>query len=93
MSAREEALRARLEAALSPVECRLIDESALHVGHAGAASGAGHYRLHIVAAAFEGKNRVGRHRMIYDCLHDMMDADIHALAITALAPSEVSPGA
>lgn len=93
MSAREEALRARLQAALSPLECRLIDESALHVGHAGAASGAGHYRLRIVAAAFEGKSRVGRHRMIYDCLSDMMDADIHALAITALAPSETSPGA
>lgn len=91
MSAREEALRARLEETLSPLECRLVDESALHAGHAGAASGGGHYRLHIVAAAFKGKSRVARHRMIYDCLRDMMDADIHALAITALAPSEVTP--
>ncbi|HEX7640873.1 MAG TPA: BolA family protein [Burkholderiaceae bacterium] len=78
-----------LNATFSPQLCQLEDESAAHRGHAGAASGGGHYRLKLVSAAFEGQNRVARHRLVYDCLLDMMHKDIHALAITALAPSEV----
>lgn len=90
MTDRMERIRARLLATFSPVECLLIDESHLHAGHAGAASGAGHYRLRLVSDRFEGLNRVSRHRLVYDCLHDLMHADIHALAIVALTPSEVS---
>jgi BolA protein len=82
-------IRERLEAALAPTELRLEDESALHAGHAGAASGGGHYRLYIVAYKFEGQKLVTRHRLVYDSVHDMMHKEIHALAITALAPSEV----
>ena len=55
---------------------------------AGAASGGGHYRLRLVSARFEGCTRVARHRLVYDCLEDMLDSDIHALAITALTPTE-----
>jgi BolA protein len=39
---------------------------------------------------FEGKNRVNRHRLVYDCLSDLMQQEIHALAIVALAPSEAT---
>jgi BolA protein len=90
MTDRMERIRSRLLATFEPVDCRLTDESHLHAGHAGAASGAGHYRLHLVSDRFEGLNRISRHRLVYDCLHDMMHTDIHALAINALAPSEVS---
>ena len=83
-------IRMRLVATFSPLQCQVDDESALHAGHAGAASGGGHYRIRLVSALFEGRNRVARHRLVYDCLHDMMHADIHALAIIALAPSELS---
>jgi BolA family transcriptional regulator, general stress-responsive regulator len=86
---REEMICARLQETFAPIACQLEDESASHAGHAGAASGGGHYRLRLVSAAFEGQNRVTRHRLVYDCLHDMMQADIHALTIIALAPSEV----
>ncbi|WP_028102795.1 BolA family protein [Pseudoduganella violaceinigra] len=82
-------IRERLEAALAPQEIVLDDESALHAGHAGAASGGGHYRLKIVSTKFEGVKLVMRHRLVYDSVHDMMHKEIHALAITALAPSEV----
>lgn len=82
-------IRERLEAALAPSEIVLEDESALHAGHAGAASGGGHYRLKIVSTKFEGVKLVMRHRLVYDSVHDMMHKEIHALAITALAPSEV----
>ncbi|TXH45234.1 MAG: BolA family transcriptional regulator [Burkholderiaceae bacterium] len=80
-------IRRRL-AVLAPVKVELIDDSALHAGHAGARSGGGHYRLSIVSAAFAGKNTVARHRMIYDALGDMMRKEIHALAIQAETPED-----
>ncbi|MFS2002349.1 BolA family protein [Duganella sp. CT11-25] len=86
---RMERMRSRFEAALKPVELVLEDDSALHAGHAGAASGGGHYNVRIVSLQFEGLKLVTRHRLVYDSVHDMMHKEIHALAITALAPSEV----
>jgi BolA protein len=89
MNTRLDQIRARLNATFAPTLCHLDDESALHAGHAGAASGGGHYRLQLVSNQFEGHSRINRHRLVYDCLRDMMQVDIHAIAITALAPSEV----
>jgi BolA protein len=85
---RIERIRALLSAALEPTLLELTDESAMHAGHAGAASGGGHYRLKIVSPRFDGLRLVMRHRLVYDSVHDMMHTEIHALAITALAPSE-----
>lgn len=86
---RIERIRTRLQSALAPIDLQLEDDSASHAGHAGAASGGGHYNLRLVAAQFEGLKLVTRHRLVYDSVHDMMQTEIHALAITALAPSEV----
>ncbi|ATD61553.1 MAG: BolA family protein [Janthinobacterium svalbardensis] len=86
---RMQRIRTRLETALSPLECVLEDDSARHQGHAGAASGGGHYNLRIISSQFEGLRLVMRHRLVYDSVHDMMHNEIHALAIVALAPSEV----
>jgi BolA protein len=66
----------------------IVDESHLHAGHAGAASGGGHFRIRVVSSRFEGVNKVGRHRLVYDCLREMMQQDIHALAMALLTPSE-----
>lgn len=79
-----------LLADLSPLSCKVEDESALHAGHAGAASGGGHYRLHLVSSRFEGLNRVSRHRLVYDCLGKLMKTEIHALALTLLTPAEAN---
>lgn len=81
-------LRERLST-LQPQSLEIEDESHLHAGHAGARSGGGHYRLHIVAAAFAGKNTVARHRLIYDAAGDLMRGAVHALSIRALTPEEV----
>lgn len=83
----EQQIEARLSAALSPLEFALENDSARHAGHAGASSG-GHYNVRIVSAAFTGRNRVARHRLVYDALADLMQNGIHALAIVALAPGE-----
>ena len=87
---RVERIRQVLEATLHPTSLEVGDDSHLHVGHAGAASGGGHYRVKIVSERFEGLRLVMRHRLVYDAVQAMMHTDIHALAITAIAPSELS---
>jgi BolA protein len=87
---RVERIRQLLAAALSPSVLEVEDDSHLHAGHAGAASGGGHYRVKIVSERFEGLRLVMRHRLVYDAVQGMMHLDIHALAITAIAPSELS---
>ncbi len=81
-------IRSRLSV-LEPQALELIDQSALHAGHAGAAPGGDtHWRLVIVSPAFAGRNTVARHRMVYDALRDLMNRPIHALEIQARAPDE-----
>jgi BolA protein len=87
---RVDRIRERLQQSLAPAVLELSDDSALHAGHPGAASGGGHYSVKIVSSRFEGLRLVMRHRLVYDSVHDMMHTEIHALAITALAPSEIS---
>lgn len=64
------------------------DESHLHAGHAGAASGGGNFKLTIVAPEFEGMTKVARHRAIYAALNSHFPDAIHALTILAYTPSE-----
>ena len=87
---REQRITHALIAALHPTSCTLDDESHLHHGHAGATTGKGHFRLHIVAAAFAGKTALARHRMVYSALASLLESDIHALSIEALSPDEVA---
>jgi BolA protein len=85
---RKAAIEARVRAALAPLELTITDESHLHVGHAGARDGRGHFRLHVVSVAFAGLPSLARHRMVYAALGSLMDSDIHALALKTLAPEE-----
>lgn len=84
---RIEQIRERL-ASLDPQKIEVEDESALHVGHPGARDGGGHFRLFIVSDAFAGQGRLARHRMVYAALGEMMQQEIHALAIQAQTPEE-----
>lgn len=88
VDSRVERIRTALQAALAPTLLEVGDDSHLHAGHAGAASGGGHYSVKIVSNRFDGLRLVMRHRLVYDAVAEMMRAEIHALAITALAPSE-----
>jgi BolA protein len=79
----------RLDSALSPTHIELVDDSEQHLGHAGYnPAGESHFTLHIESAAFTGKNRVQRQRMIYAALGDLMRERVHALSIRAAAPGE-----
>jgi BolA family transcriptional regulator, general stress-responsive regulator len=89
--ARTTELRARLLRAFDPLDFELIDDSAAHRGHAGAAAGGGHYRARIRSARFEGLAKVARHRLVYHAVGDLMGRDVHALTLVLLAPDEAAP--
>ncbi len=79
-------LEQRLRERLNPDVLEVIDESYQHAGHAGAnASGVGtHFRVRIGSQLFTHKNRVSRHRLVYDALQDFIDQGLHALAIETI---------
>jgi BolA protein len=88
--ARRERITARLREQFAPAHLEVVDESHLHAGHAGARSGAGHFRVRIVSERFAGEGRIARQRMVYAALADQMGPEIHALSLETLAPEEWS---
>ncbi|PPU46139.1 BolA family transcriptional regulator [Xanthomonas arboricola] len=85
---RVERIRIALQAALAPTELEVVDDSHRHAGHAGARDGRGHFNVRVVSAAFAGKPPLARHRAVYAAVGEMMQTDIHALSIEAIAPGE-----
>lgn len=84
-----EQVHAKLTAALAPEHLAILDESHQHAGHAGHRPGVEtHFRVEIVSAAFAGKSRVDRQRLVYAALGPLMGNPIHALALAAKAPGE-----
>ena len=72
---------------LNPSYIDVEDEGHLHIGHAGAKSG-GHFKLNIVSESFSNKTTIERHRIIYQCLGDLMNTEIHAISIKAKCKEE-----
>ncbi len=85
---RVERIRQALQAAFSPSRLEVVDDSHKHAGHAGARDGRGHFSVTVVSPAFAGMAPLARHRAVYAALGEMMQRDIHALAIRAQAPGE-----
>ena len=71
-----------------PLHLELRDDSAKHVGHAGATSGGGHYHVRIVSELFRGKSRLEQHRLVNDALADLVGREVHALALETRTPEE-----
>jgi BolA protein len=82
-------LRKRLQD-LAPSALEIHDDSAEHVGHAGAAGGGGHFSVVIVSNAFCGISRLERHQKVLARVSDLLPHPIHALSIKAFAPEEFS---
>ena len=79
----------RLESALGPARLQLIDDSEKHRGHGGYnPAGESHFTLIIESAAFAGKSRIDRQRMVHSALGDLLHERVHALSIKASAPGE-----
>lgn len=84
-------IEATVRERLAPDHLDVIDESHLHAGHSGARPGGEtHYRLDIVSAAFEGKSRVERHRLVNGLMEPAFARGLHALALRARSPSEAA---
>ena len=83
-------MTARLQSALEPTRLALRDDSENHRGHGGyrGEGGESHFFLAIESPAFAGQPRVSRQRMVYKALGDLMQQQVHALAMETRAPGE-----
>lgn len=82
-------MQAKLVAAYAPELLDVIDETNQHHGHAAwKESGETHFKVVITAAAFAGKSRVERQRMVYQTLAADLAGPVHALALVVKAPGE-----
>lgn len=79
----------RLRDQLQPLHLAVRDDSHLHVGHAGhRPGGETHFAVEIVSERFAGESRVGRQRLVYAAVGELMREHIHALTISARAPTD-----
>ncbi len=82
-------MRAKLETAFAPQALSIADDSAKHAGHAGARPGGeSHFTVTMVSAAFAGRSRVDRQRLVHAALKDELAGPVHALALALRAPGE-----
>ncbi len=78
----EDEIRGALRAAFRPERLEVINESALHRGHAGDdGSGESHFRVVLRAGVFARQSRVARHRAVHKALGPGIIGRIHALAL------------
>ncbi|MBI1245535.1 MAG: BolA/IbaG family iron-sulfur metabolism protein [Alphaproteobacteria bacterium] len=89
MPAVADRIRTKLEQALAPEQLDVIDDSHRHAGHAGANPlGESHFTVRATSAAFAGKSRVDRQRLVYGLLAEELADRVHALALVLRAPGE-----
>ncbi len=87
----KQTMAAILTEALRPTALDVSDESHLHAGHAGARpAGETHFRVRIVADAFNGKSRLERHRLVNALLAAELRNGVHALAIDARGSADAA---
>ena len=80
----QEIIELKLKQAFKPERLRIDNDSKRHAGPATDS----HFRLIIVANAFEGQRSVQRQRAVYACLADELAGPIHALQMKCLTPAE-----
>ncbi|MBL8659652.1 MAG: BolA family transcriptional regulator [Rhodospirillales bacterium] len=84
-----ETITRKLSEALAPSEIQVVDDSARHAGHSGARPGGEtHFNVTLVAAAFAGKSRLERQRLVHAILSDELAGPVHALSLRLIAPDE-----
>jgi BolA protein len=85
----ETRMRDKITTKLAPDRLDIVNESHMHRGHSGDnGTGETHFRLTIVSAAFAGKSRVDRHRIVNAAVAEELRDGVHALAMSTYAPGE-----
>ena len=84
-----EKLRNKLTVGLRTQSVRVIDESHLHAGHAGAPKGGeSHFHVDIVSESFSGLSRIARQRLVHKILAPELMTSVHALSLSTATPAE-----
>jgi BolA protein len=78
-------IETKLADALTPLHLEVTNESGNHNVPAGSES---HFRVVLVAAAFEGQRLLARHRQVNTVLAQELAASIHALALHTYTEAE-----
>lgn len=85
-------IRRKLTERFAPIRLEVEDQSHHHIGHEGAwPGGETHFAVTLVSAAFTGRGRVVRQRLVYETLAAELAGGVHALSLTTLAPDEDTP--
>ena len=81
-------MREKLNAAFSPTNLKIVDDSDKHKGHAGAREGGeSHFTVVIESQAFAGVGRIERQRMVHKVLAEDLAGPVHALSVQASPPA------
>lgn len=85
-------IRRKLTERFAPLRLDIVDQSQRHAGHAGSRpEGETHFAVTIVSAAFAGKGRLARQRLVYEALAAELASGVHALSLKTAAPGEHIP--
>jgi BolA family transcriptional regulator, general stress-responsive regulator len=86
---RTDRLRMLLSAKLPAQHVEVVDDSARHLGHAGARpEGETHYTVLVVSSRFEGMTRLARSRLVHEILAQEFAGGMHALSLVLRSPTE-----
>ena len=80
----QDKIEAKIIETFTPSRLRVDNDSKRHAGPATDS----HFRLIIIADAFEGQRSLQRQRLVYACLADELAGPVHALQMKCLTPSE-----
>ncbi|KAL0129386.1 hypothetical protein PUN28_004230 [Cardiocondyla obscurior] len=81
----ESSIRGKLEAALRPLHCDVINESYMHNVPKNAET---HFKVVVVSEKFDKLPLIKRHRMINQLLQEELQGGVHALSIVAKTPEQ-----
>mgnify|MGYP000864048278 CR=1 FL=1 len=78
-------IQSKLTTQFSPLHLEVVNESHMHNVPEGSES---HFKVTIVADAFDGRRLIDRHRQINGLLAEELKAGVHALALHTMTPDE-----
>lgn len=78
-------LERKLNDSFKPMHLEVINESYMHNVPEGSES---HFKVVVVAEAFENQARLARHRLVNEAVAEELQGGIHAFSVNAMTPSE-----
>jgi BolA family transcriptional regulator, general stress-responsive regulator len=81
----QQSIEQLLSTSLNPIQLEVVNESHMHSVPPNSET---HFKVTLVAEAFDGLNQVKRHQQVYALLRELMQNPIHALALHTYSPNE-----